>query len=262
MPSGPVVKVCGLTRAEDVVAARDLGVWALGFVFAPSPRRVEADHVRRLIEGAGLARPGVGRDDRRADTVTADGGVSDGGDPLTVGVFTEQTAEEIASVVTEAGLGAVQLHGLPGPDIAAVVEALGGEECSTLIIKAVPVSTEETDPDALRRIIVVAGVDADVVLLDTKVSADGVEGGTQGTTTFGGSGSVFPWELVREARHCLTQVPVLVAGGIGPDNVLAALEESGAWGVDVSSGVESSPGVKDEQAMGRLVALVRGERAE
>jgi len=88
------------------------------------------------------------------------------------------------------------------------------------------------------------------VLLDTHV--DG---------RFGGSGYAFPWELAGEAARELGPGPAfLVAGGIGPGNARKALARSGAWGVDVSSGVESSPGVKDHGLMERLVAQVGAGR--
>jgi phosphoribosylanthranilate isomerase len=265
LPSGPVVKICGLTRLEDVLAARDLGVWALGFVFAPSPRRLEPGAARGLLEAAGL-----GRAAPAAARGAADGGASPrggargpgaaAGAPLTVGVFTDADAGEVARVAGEVGLDAVQLHGLAGPSIADVAAALGGRERTVLIIRALPVEPGEGDPVGLSQAIARAHVDADIVLLDTKVSARAAGGPApaggpaRAAERFGGSGTAFRWRLAREAAPA---VLLLVAGGIGPDNVLAALSESGAWGVDVSSGVESSPGSKSFELMERLVARVK-----
>ena len=81
---------------------------------------------------------------------------------------------------------------------------------------------------------------ADIVLLDSKVAG-----------RFGGTGTAFAWSL---ARAVAGGGPLLVAGGLTPDNVATALDESGAWGVDVSSGVELSPGVKDSDKLVRLFA--------
>ncbi len=128
-----MVKICGLTREQDVVAARDLGVWALGFVFAPSPRRLEPGAARRLLEAAGCSGAPVRQ-----------------GRPLTVGVFTDAAVDEIVRVVDEVGLDAVQLHSAGGPRAGEVAVALQGRERATLIIQAVPVDTEERDAGRVR----------------------------------------------------------------------------------------------------------------
>jgi phosphoribosylanthranilate isomerase len=267
-----------LTRLEDVVAARDLGVWALGFVFAPSPRRLEPGAARGLLEAAGLGRsfPGSASSARAGATHGA-------GAPLTVGVFTDADAGEIARVVGEVGLDAVQLHGIGGPSAGAVAAALGGRQRTVLIIRALPVDPGEGDPTGLRQAVAEAGAYADIVLLDTRVSVRARAASAGGTSAeaggcaatsapsgagFGGSGTVFRWRLAREAAPTAPpgagaeaeQPPLLVAGGIGPDNVLAALSESGAWGVDVSSGIESSPGIKDKRLMEQLVTRVKEGR--
>jgi len=232
LPLGPVVKICGLVRQEDVDYARDLGVWAVGFVFAPSPRRVSAMDARRLLEGSGLGR-------RKA-------GAGAQGLPRAVGVFAGAEEGEIVRTVEEAGLDAVQLHG-GGPGPRAVRRALQGSGNRILVIQAVPVSPKESRLEAVRGAVAEASAEADVVLLDTKVEG-----------RFGGTGQPFPWSLaLRAVEDGAHGARLMVAGGIGPDNVRNALMESGAWGVDVSSGVESSPGVKDAQLMRQVVGRVQ-----
>ena len=86
-PSGPRVKICGVTRVDDALAAVDLGAAAIGLVFWPgSPRRVGIDAARRIVE---VLPPMI----------------------VPVGVFVNQGTDEIGDVVRQAGLGAVQLHG-------------------------------------------------------------------------------------------------------------------------------------------------------
>jgi len=253
-PPGPVVKICGLTRAEDVIAARDLGAWALGFVFAPSPRRLAPDAARRLIERAAETAPSApelvqaSADDQGAFAFPAFPAAAS----LAVGVFGDVAAEEVARTVEQVGLDAVQLHGRSGPSAGSVRQALagwerplrlaGGRRAETpqgiLIIQAVPVDAHESDPRTLRERIERARADADLILLDSREAG-----------RFGGTGAPFPWGLAAEAA---AGSPLLVAGGIGPDNARAALERSAAWGVDVSSGVEVSPGVKDVRLMEQL----------
>jgi phosphoribosylanthranilate isomerase len=256
LPPGPVVKICGLTRVEDVLLACDLGAWAVGFVFAPSPRRLTPAAARGLISAAverlrGAAAacktpadggPGTDTSAARGVKPGAPGGPMPGV-PLTVGVFGDAPADEIAGVVEEVGLDGVQLHGREGPAGNAVRAALAGREHPPLVIKAVPVAPGETDASGLKEAVARAREEADLVLLDTGAAG-----------WFGGTGSAFPWLLAREAaKGC----PLLVAGGIGPQNVGAALAQSGAWGVDVSSGVERSPGVKDPQLMLQLFSRVK-----
>lgn len=220
----PLVKVCGLTRVEDVVLSVELGAWAVGFVFAPSPRRVTAEQAVPLVaaaRSAARARGGTGA--------------------LAMGVFGDASPEAIVAVVETAGLDAVQLHEHE-PGAPAVRAALGDRAREVLIVQAMPVpATGAVDLD-LRAAVAAAREAADFLLFDT--SSNGRSGGT---------GTPFPWALAYEAAG---EGPFLVAGGVSPHNVRQALEATGAWGVDVSSGVESSPGVKDAKLLRALFAAV------
>jgi phosphoribosylanthranilate isomerase len=120
--------------------------------------------------------------------------------------------------------------------------ALAGWELPLLIIQAVPVAPEGVGASALRSLMAAARKEADLILLDTGAAG-----------RFGGTGIAFPWGVAREAGEA---APFLVAGGIGPENARAALNESGAWGVDVSSGIEVWPGIKDARLMERLLDQV------
>lgn len=237
LPRGPVVKLCGLTRLEDVRVACSLGVWALGFVFAASARRLSPAAARALAEEA-----------RRSAAGSTSGTLAVA--PLLVGVFVDASANEIARTVREVGLDAVQLHGAKAPPVVEVRSALEDLGPQVMFIRAIPVDPDVTGTWGLRAAILWAREEADLVLLDTHVEG-----------RFGGSGHAFPWEIAGEAARELGSGPgFLVAGGIGPENVRNALTRSGAWGVDVSSGVESSPGIKDHGLMERLVAQVEAGR--
>jgi phosphoribosylanthranilate isomerase len=238
-----LVKICGLTRPQDVALAVELGAWALGFVFAPSPRRVRRDVARRLVLAARepLARTYAReRDQCRPDL---NGPVLHG--PLAVGVFGDSSVEAIADMVDAVGLDAVQLHGLR-PEAPLVREALADRGLPTLVIRAIPVPADEADGAWLQQAVAAAREGADLIVFDTRMG-----------DRWGGTGSTFPWELAREAAG---DSPYLVAGGVGPHNVRSALQTSGAWGVDVSSGVERSAGVKDEALLRSLFAAVQPRR--
>ena len=162
-PDGPVVKICGLTRLEDVCAARDLGVWALGFVFAPSPRRLTPAAARGLLEAAGLGRAPRGRPGRGGGAEPTSGAVSPAGRPRATGTrrrpyrwacSSTATRSRSCTVVDEVGLDAVQLHGIGGPSTGAVAAALGGRERPVLlIIRALPVDPDAARPGRLRQAI-------------------------------------------------------------------------------------------------------------
>ncbi len=216
----PLVKICGLSRSRDVALAAELGAWAVGFVFVPSPRWVTVEAARKVVAEA------------RA-SFSADRSF-----PLAVGVFGDVSAVEIAEVVGEADLDAVQLHGAR-PDASAARELLRSGGSPALIIRAIPVE-ECATPAGVRAAVEASGEGADLLLFDTRLNG-----------RWGGTGTTFPWELARRAAG---DRPFLVAGGIGPRNAAEALRTSGAWGIDVSSGVEQTPGIKDEAQMRALFA--------
>jgi phosphoribosylanthranilate isomerase len=254
----PVVKICGLTRPEDVALAVRAGAWAVGFVFTESPRRVTRETAAALVAtvrktvretaeattraSAGPATAGLGGAETegrgRAVEVLPAG-------PIAVGVFGESSPDDIVRVVEATGIDAVQLHG-SRPDPAAVRAALGGRGRQVLIIKTMRVPVAGTSAEALEEAAVEARLGADLVLFDTVAAGRS-----------GGTGATFPWELAREAAG---DGPYLVAGGLGPHNARRALEVSGAWGVDVSSGVEQSPGIKDGRLVEALFAALARPR--
>ncbi len=145
---------------------------------------------------------------------------------LRVGVFVRAVPEQVRAVVADVGLGAVQLHGDEDP---ADYAGVGAPLWQVLRIdSALPESVS---------------AQAAELLLDARV--DG----------FGGSGRSFDWSLAHGARRF--GVPFWVAGGLSPGNVGEAVRRAAPVGVDVASGVESSPGVKDPALVRAFVAAVR-----
>jgi phosphoribosylanthranilate isomerase len=191
------VKVCGITRVEDAVAAIDLGASAVGFVFWPdSPRFIDPFRVRAIV--AALP-PFVS----------------------IVGVFVNQPAEYVNGVATLARLTAVQLHGDEDPAFAAGL--------TRPVIKAVAGTAAGSDGDWPARV---------TLLVDAHDPA-----------RRGGTGTQADWAAAAAVARLRR---VLLAGGLTPDNISDAVAQVRPFGVDVSSGVESSPGIKDR---GRMTAF-------
>lgn len=226
------VKICANTNLEDAQLAVDLGADALGFVLAASSRQVTASQVQAIRERLRLgARP-----------VEA------------VGVFQTQDAGEIVATVREAGLSGVQLHGGYNLALAREVrERLGDGVTMTQVVHWVvgeDVASAAQIGERLREMAAVGGIDR--VLLDSKV-------GTMG----GGSGQRFNWSAARtvldEARSRDGLLKVILAGGLRPENLGEAIGEVAPWGVDVASGVEASPGLKDAARLREFIGIARGE---
>jgi phosphoribosylanthranilate isomerase len=218
----PDVKFCGLTRAEDAALAAALGAAYAGVVFAESPRRVSAVRAREIF-GA------VGSTVRR------------------VGVFGACTAEEIVGVAREVGLDVVQLHGDPqAEEIARVRRGFAGE-----VWAVVRVAGDELPEGWLR-----LARDADALVLDSRPAP------RDGAAPLGGTGTTFSWDAVaaRLAPH-RSSFRLVLAGGLRGENVRDGIAALAPDVVDVSSGVESAPGIKDPARMRAFAEAVGlGER--
>lgn len=148
------------------------------------------------------------------------------------GVFVNQPLDEIATLADVIGLTIVQLHGDEGPSFANEVARRTGAK----IIKAQQVRLASD-------VVAVQAFHTDFHLLDT--FHEGLRGGT---------GETFEWSMLSRRR---SDVPLLLSGGLTPDNVADAVAAVGPWGVDVASGIESSPGVKDHEKMKAFAEAVR-----
>ena len=138
----------------------------------------------------------------------------------TVGVFVNQPLDEIAGLVDALGVTHVQLHGDEGPSFCAAVAQRTGAK----VIKAVRVGHASDLQDVER-------FHTDLHLLDTAAAGQ-----------YGGTGRTWDWSLLAQRR---AKVPFLLSGGLTPDNVADGIAAARPWGVDVASGVEAAPGVKD-----------------
>ena len=203
-----LVKICGLREIAQVDAALDAGADFLGVVFAQSPRWITVERARAIRARVG---PRVEVVDATAAAFAAARHKT--GRPLLVGVFANQTPDEINRIATEVDLDIVQLSGGEHPSLEG--------RLMRPVLRAVHVGPDDT----AERILAEAGrPPATVTLLDTKGALRG------------GSGRPFDWaiaEAVARAR------PIMLAGGLTPDNVAEAIMSVMPWAVDVSSGVES-----------------------
>ena len=215
-PEGRVrVKLCGMSREQDVDAVEELRPDLCGFIvdFPKSHRSVSPERVAQLCA--------------RMDAAEAQAaGAADVSPVWRVGVFVDKPAEEVVHIVHDSGLDLAQLH---GHEDAAYVAALRAADPDLGIIQAFRVR----EPKDVAR---ACESEADLVLLDKG----------QGT------GEAFDWSLAKLATR-----PFMLAGGLGPENVAAAIGQVHPWGVDMSSGIETDK-LKDPPKMRDAVAAVRG----
>ncbi len=142
--------------------------------------------------------------------------------PRTVGVFVNKSADEVNEAVETANFAFAQLHGTEPPDVCAAIEVP--------VIKAFRVM-HDASAEQLRALIEPYRGVADFILLDT-----------YSTSLWGGTGESFNWRLARELAH---DFPLLLSGGVNAENVDEAVSTIRPHGIDLSSSVEESPGVKD-----------------
>jgi phosphoribosylanthranilate isomerase len=198
------VKICGITRVEDGLAAAQAGADAIGLVFYPqSPRAVSIEAARAIC--AALP-PFV----------------------TTVGLFVDAEVHAVREILAHVPLDTLQFHGAETPEYCA--------QFDRPFLKALRMR-EALDVDAEYR----RYGGARALLLDTYRA--GVPGGT---------GEVFDWQRVPRALAAR----VVLAGGLNPGNVGAAIVAAQPYAVDVSGGVESAPGIKDAQRIREFVAAV------
>lgn len=158
-----------------------------------------------------------------------------------VGVFVNHPQDEIREICTATGITTVQLHGDETPEFAAGLSGLRVIRVSR--IAEAGLSPVGDDIVECRRL----GIEPRACLVEPAVVGN-----------YGGSGAIAPWNVVAEQWNREAWPPLLLAGGLSPDNVADAIKTVRPWGVDVASGVESSPGCKDPQKVARFIQAARG----
>jgi phosphoribosylanthranilate isomerase len=223
------VKICGLTNLADARGAVKAGADLLGFIFFPkSPRYVTPEEVRNILNALEPGRAGV----------------------LTVGVFVNETPETVAQVIDFCGLDVAQLHGEEPSDQLGLEDGSpypGPSPLRGRAFKALrPRSLEEGAASAQHYALPAhlrQGGRLPALLVDA-----------YHPDLRGGTGEVGDWRL---AAALANRHPLLLAGGLNPGNVAQAVQRVQPWGVDVASGVESSPGYKDHAALRAFVTAAK-----
>lgn len=213
------IKICGTTNLHDAEISVAAGADALGFIFAPSPRRIEVDDAAEII-----ARLPVQVEK--------------------IGVFVDEDPARVSDIVRQAGLTGVQLHGSESAERMLEFRLAMGE-CK--IVKTLQVSdySKEHRDQLVAYLSTLSGIDA--VLLDSGSARQP-----------GGTGARFSWgNAVELAAAIRDRIPLIVAGGLTAENAGGAIDLFQPWGVDVVSGVECAPGKKDERKLREFVAAVR-----
>jgi phosphoribosylanthranilate isomerase len=220
------VKICANTNLEDALLAAQLGADAVGFVFAPSKRQVTTSQVAAITP-------------HLPETIER------------VGVFATNDVEEIARAAAEAALTAVQLHGGFDLDLAARLADRLGPEISIIQTIHWPIGGAESGNNVAQQLAeLTSAAPAYRVLVDSKIGS-----------ASGGTGVSFDWSSARAVFASQPQLRIVAAGGLTPDNVAEAIHQLNPWGVDVASGVESSPGRKDPARLANFIANARRARS-
>ncbi len=212
------VKICGIRTLDDAVVAAQAGTDFIGLVFVPGRRRrLELEVAREILAGlkGSLETP-----------------------PKVVGLFADQSLEEVNHIINACNLDAAQLCGAESLDYC--------RNTNAQVIKVLHVPQGQASPASTKELsdrILTHSEAAHMVTLDRLV--EGLQGGT---------GESFDWSIAAELSR--EGHPFLLAGGLSPDNVADAVAVAHPWGVDVSSGVETN-GVKDHQKIRDFIQNAR-----
>jgi phosphoribosylanthranilate isomerase len=218
------IKICANTNLDDAKLAAELGADAVGFVFAPSPRRVDAAQVAQIT-------PHLPSSVER------------------VGVFPALEAEDIARAAQQAGLNAVQLHGGVSLDLVRHLHKIFNGSVKLIQTVHWQVEADEGSSDLVARQLREIAADGlvDRVLIDSKIGA-----------ATGGTGIPFNWDAARTIlAEAGASLKLIIAGGLHQNNVADAIRGLRPWGLDVASGVEQTPGHKSPE---KLAAFIRKAR--
>jgi len=246
------IKICGVTCVEDAVFAVRVGVDAIGLNFYEKSSRYVSPPVATKAD--------FNQDPKKHDAaqiVDAIRQCTESPNPRpvkVVGVFVNLEVGRVVEIASQLGLDGIQLHGdEPVSDAREIRQLLEPLELQkpVLIIRAVrtnPRGQEQSDP-ALEITRIMAEIDewaesgVDAVLLDAAVAGE-----------FGGTGKSVDWTSVPKIK---STVPIILAGGLTAQNVSDAIACSQTRAVDAASGVESSPGLKDDSLVRQFVESAR-----
>lgn len=216
----PKVKMCGISKVETIPAVVEAKPDYMGLVFAPSKRQVTVDQAKTLVEE--LHKQYTKRYNNGAEQSNND-------EIKTVGIFVNETLDNLVTIATEVNLDAVQLH---GDEDEAFIQSLK-ERTNVEVWKAVQVRSAA---DAEKWI----DSSADMLLFDAYHKDER-----------GGTGEVFDWSSLDEFER-----PFMLAGGIDSTNVARAIRTVRPYGIDISSGIETD-GVKDDEKIKAFTNIVR-----
>jgi indole-3-glycerol phosphate synthase / phosphoribosylanthranilate isomerase len=205
------VKVCGLTRVEDALAAWQGGATWGGMIFAESPRCIDIDTALKLRQVSELQ---------------------------WAGVFVNEDPKRVADCAQKLKLNAIQLHGDEDSEYVAKLRERVGDKM--MIWKSTNGRGTAALPNA-------AGFGADRLLIDNGSAK-----------ARGGTGETFDWRVFAEHNQ---RSEMLLAGGLGPENAWLA-DQLGPWALDLNSGVESAPGIKDVQRLSAVFEALRGNGSQ
>lgn len=252
-----LIKVCGITNAEDALVACRAGANLIGVIFAEKSKRfVTPEQAKEVVQavrnfGERSQRTVIPMPDASlslsplAHLVACSRSLLEATKrPVVVGVFQNHSPEFVANMVQECGLDLVQLHGSEGMAAASV------KNCGVPAIRVVDIATDpETgmaSSNAAETLLASVTNDPVAILLDTSI---------KGAKEGGGTGTTFDWSIAQKVQDA--GLPVLIAGGLTVENVPDAVGSIRPFGVDVSSGVEQAPGKKDHEKVKEFVGGAR-----
>ena len=216
----PKVKMCGISKVETIPAVVEAKPDYMGLVFAPSKRQVTVDQAKTLVEALHkqyTKRYNNGTEQSNNDEIK------------TVGVFVNETLDNLVTIAKGINLDVVQLH---GDEDEAFIQSLKGRT-NVEIWKAVQIRSA-ADAEAW------IDSSADMLLFDAYHKDER-----------GGTGEVFDWSCLDEFER-----PFMLAGGIDSTNVARAIRTVRPYGIDISSGIETD-GVKDDEKIKAFTNIVR-----